>query len=389
MTSARPLAPPPVSLADYRPGDFAFAAPGRTLLARDPVREVVLRPGEPESGLRERLAEAFAAAGAQSAPIAVGALPFDPGAPARLAVPRTAVAGPPERARVPPGPLPRIRERREEPAAHEYARGVALAVDRIARTGLRKVVLARTLRLEADRPVDPGLLLRRLAGPDPRGYLFAVDVPAAGPRTTLVGASPELLVAKRGRTVSCHPLAGSAPRHADPGVDRERARSLAASAKDRREHAFVVAAVADALRPLCAALEVPARPALTATATMWHLGTRITGELADPGVSSLALARALHPTPAVCGTPAEEARRAIGELEPFDRGHYAGAVGWCGADGDGEWAVALRCAEVAGGQVRLFAGAGIVADSRPAAELAETEAKFRTVLAALAAAPAE
>ncbi|MEY9212486.1 isochorismate synthase [Thermobifida halotolerans] len=387
MTSVPARGPAPAPLRGHRPGDFVLAAPGRTLLARDPVGEVVLRPGEPEGDLRERLAEGTAA-GAPRPAVAVGALPFDPGAPARLVVPRTVVsmprsADPPP----PPGPPFEVRCRHEEPSAREYARGVARAVDRISRTGLRKVVLARALDLSLDRPVDPGWLLRRLAGQNPRGYAFAVEVPGADRRTTLVGASPELLVARRGRAVRCHPLAGSAARDADPDVDRRRARSLAGSEKDRREHAFVVAAIADALRPLCTALDVPARPSLTATATMWHLGTRITGELADPEVSSLALARAVHPTPAVCGTPTEAARQAVAELEPFDRGHYAGAVGWCDAEGDGEWAVALRCAEVSDREVRLFAGAGIVADSDPRAELAETAAKFRTVLAALGVEP--
>ena len=124
---------------------------------------------------------------------------------------------------------------------------------------------------------------------------------------------------------------------------------------------------------------------MVGTAAMWHLGTEIRGTLADPATGSLELARRLHPTPAICGTPVEAARDAIGELEPFDRGFYTGAVGWTDASGDGEWALTLRCGEVDGRRLRLFAGAGIVAGSRPEQELAETTAKFRTMLDAVGA----
>ncbi|NUP81508.1 MAG: isochorismate synthase, partial [Nonomuraea sp.] len=172
-------------------------------------------------------------------------------------------------------------------------------------------------------------------------------------------------------------------RSADPAEDRRRAAALAASAKDLREHRLVVADVADALAPYCAGLRVPATPELTSTEAMWHLSTRITGTLRDPDVRALTLAAALHPTPAVCGTPEPGARRVIEALEPFDRGFYAGLAGWTDAAGDGEWAVAIRCAEVAEHTLRLYAGAGIVTGSDPDAELAETSAKFRTMLRAL------
>ena len=156
-----------------------------------------------------------------------------------------------------------------------------------------------------------------------------------------------------------------------------------ASAKDRREHAVVAEFVAETLRPFCRRLEVPSGPSLVRTATMWHLSTRVTGELRDPEVSALELACALHPTPAVCGTPTGVARAAISELEPFDRGFYTGALGWGDALGDGEWVVTIRCAEASGSRLRLFAGGGIVVDSVPGEELAETSAKFRTMLRAL------
>ncbi|MFP3969197.1 isochorismate synthase, partial [Actinomadura fulvescens] len=253
---------------------------------------------------------------------------------------------------------------------------------------LDKVVLARCLELTADRPVAVPSLLTRLVHADPATHAFAVDVTAPGdPATrTLVGASPELLVARRGAEVLANPLAGSAPRSGDPAEDRRRAAALLASAKDRGEHAHVVAQVGEVLARYCAGLHVPAEPEVIGTPTMWHLSSRITGRLADPAdpaSSALGLAEALHPTPAVCGVPTALARDTIADLEPEDRGYYAGLAGWTGLDGDGEWIIALRGAEVCDRTVRLHAGAGVVAGSDPAGELAETTAKFATMLRAL------
>jgi len=268
----------------------------------------------------------------------------------------------------------------ELPAGAAYADAVGRAVGRLRAGELEKIVLARSLHLTGAEPFDPAMMLRRLAARDPRGYTYAVDL---GAGRTLVGASPELLVSRRGRSVVANPLAGSVPRAADPAEDRRRAEGLLACAKNRREHAVVVEAVADALGPLCTDLVIPAGPELTATASMWHLSTVVTGAVADPSVSALALACALHPTPAVCGTPRAVARPAIAELEAFDRGFYTGMVGWGDASGDGEWVVTIRCAVSEGRNLRLYAGAGVVAESDPVAELAETSAKFRTMLDAL------
>jgi isochorismate synthase len=262
---------------------------------------------------------------------------------------------------------------------------VTEALARMAAGGLDKVVLARALDVVADAPVDPVRMLRELARRDPRSYLFAVDLPTDRPGSprTLLGASPELLLSRHGDEVVANPLAGSAARVADPDEDRRRGEALLASAKDRHEHALVVADVAARLRPLVDDLEVPDDPSLVATPTLWHLSTTVRGRVADRDVSALHLARALHPTPAVCGVPREVAHAAITEIEPFDRGFYTGAVGWTDARGDGEWVMALRCGEVRGDRVRLWAGAGIVPGSRPADELAETGVKLRTLLDAL------
>ncbi|MEU6357589.1 isochorismate synthase, partial [Streptomyces sp. NPDC047072] len=262
--------------------------------------------------------------------------------------------------------------------------GMALVGDHGQNTrGLTyKVVLARTLELTSGREPDLPAMLRRLARRDPAGYTFALP---SGPGRTLIGASPELLVARTGGRLTANPLAGSAPRSADLAEDVRRAVALLESEKDLHEHAVVVAAVRQALAPYCDRLEVPERPTLVRTAAMWHLSTTVTGELSDPAATALDLASALHPTPAVCGTPTEVARRVLAESEPFDRGPYAGMVGWQDADGDGEWVVTIRCAEAEGRSLRLFAGAGVVAASTPEDETAETAAKFRTFLHAVGA----
>ncbi|WP_333629139.1 isochorismate synthase, partial [Stenotrophomonas cyclobalanopsidis] len=199
----------------------------------------------------------------------------------------------------------------------------------------------------------------------------------------LVGATPELLLRKRGAQVLSHPLAGSARRSSDPAEDQRVAQALLASRKDHDEHRHVVEAIVDGLAPWCSRVEAQAQPMLHATASMWHLGTRIHATLKDPSTPAATLLAELHPTPAVCGTPRQAALQRIRELEPVPRGFYAGAVGWLDAQGDGDWYVAIRCARLQGTQLRLFAGAGIVADSQPEAEAAETGAKFTALLNAL------
>ncbi|GAA3993412.1 isochorismate synthase DhbC [Comamonas faecalis] len=279
-----------------------------------------------------------------------------------------------------------------EPGRAAYEDSVARCVRLLRQDGtaLRKVVLARTLLAQAKGTVSPWWLAQRLAA-DPHALRFVVPLPVTHGEAPawLVGATPERLIARRGARILSEPLAGSAPRLPDAAASQARADALLHSAKDQQEHRYVVQAIADLLAPLCSQLHVPGAPSLYATDTMWHLGTRIEGELKDtspdalPHASSAALAALLHPTPAVGGTPRAQAMRAIAGLEPVARGFYSGAVGWCDARGDGDWHVALRCAHVQGNAVRLFAGAGIVADSIPASEGAETRAKFNTMLHAL------
>ena len=275
-----------------------------------------------------------------------------------------------------------------EPSEQGYARAVATSVERIRRGSMDKVVLARTMHVHPGRTLDPVRLAHRLRAVDPHAYTFITPVGPSVPgpdgrSSLLVGASPELLVSRHGRAVRSTPLAGSAPRAGDPEEDRANAEALFASSKNRQEHAIVVDAIAETLGPRCDGLAWDPEPVLFETANVWHLATRFEGTLRDPAPNVVELVAALHPTPAVCGTPDDVAAATIAELEPFDRGGYAGPVGWVDAEGDGEWAIALRCAELEGDRATLFAGAGIVRDSDPLGEVDETDRKFRAFLDSL------
>lgn len=258
---------------------------------------------------------------------------------------------------------------------------VAPARDRIRAAGtdgerpLDKVVLARELRLTTDHPIDTVAVLTTLADSYPSAILFAVD--------GFVGASPELLVARHGDVVRAHPLAGTAPRASDPAADSRMAAGLLASAKDRGEHRITIDWLLDGLLPFCSYVDAEPEPSIVSLANVHHLGTLVEGRLSSPAASALELVGALHPTPAVGGDPQAEALAVIGELERSVRGRYAGPVGWLDAEGNGAFAVGIRSAQVNGTEARLFAGVGVVADSDPEAELAETRSKFRAMLGAL------
>ena len=278
-------------------------------------------------------------------------------------------------ARSSPGPAPRLRyaDGALDPAS--WCAAVAAAVRRIEAGALDKVVLARDLRVDADAPLEPRRLLRRLAERFPDCWTFALD--------GLLGATPELLLRRTGRRLSARVLAGTAPRGAGAEDDRL-ARALLGSAKDLGEHRLAVDSLAGALRPHTTGLSVPDAPSLLTLANVRHLATDVTGTQRAGGPGLLELVGAVHPTAAVGGSPRAAAAAVIDELEGMPRGRYAGPVGWLDARGDGEFGLALRCAELTGpASARLFAGCGIVRGSDPAAELAETQAKFAAVQAAL------
>lgn len=267
-----------------------------------------------------------------------------------------------------------------DPSGYQDAVRGGLAA--IASGEVSKVVLARDLAGSLPAGSDLRRLARALATGYPDCWTFAVD--------GLIGASPETLVTVSGGTVTARVLAGTTPRGADADADTAASLALATSAKDQDEHLYAVQSVLAALRPHTSALAASEQPFLLKLPNVFHLATDVEGDLVG-GASALDLVAALHPTAAVAGTPTDAALAVIRRLEPFDRGRYAGPVGWVGANGDGEWAIALRCAQFDlddtsgdGIPLRAHAGAGIVAGSDPEAEMLETRVKFRPIVDALA-----
>jgi menaquinone-specific isochorismate synthase len=263
-------------------------------------------------------------------------------------------------------------------SAQAWTEAVAMAVARISRGDLRKVVLARDIYATAEHAIDSRTVLGRLASRYPDCYTFACG--------GLVGATPELLIRREGDEVRSLVLAGTMPRGATGAEDARLAAALLGSAKEIEEHLYAAASVQRVLAPLCETLVASSPgPELLTLPNVYHLGTRVVGRLAAQR-SALALAAALHPTAAVGGDPTDVAVELIRELESMDRARYAGPVGWMDARGNGEWGIALRCAQLDPAdrrRARLIAGCGIVAGSDPAAELAETLVKFRPMRTAL------
>lgn len=365
--------------------DFALLTDGNYLSGQ---RGAAVRAG-PLVNLTARIAEAFDADRATS--VIAGAIPFDREADDCLFHVRRwsgevrkpfFLAG-----SAPDGPLAGVTHSMiEMPSAAAYAAAVRRAVELMSRPEtplLRKVVLARSVEFTTTTPIDPHQLLGRLAlDGSVASFIVPLSRDDAAPRW-LVGATPELLISKRSAAVESFPLAGSIPRQSQADADRAAAQALLRSDKDRREHRSVVEAILDALTPYCRQLAVPTEPVLRPTASMWHLGTRILGALKDEATPVTDLLAALHPTPAVCGEPREAAREVIRRLEPMDRGFYAGAVGWTRNDGDGDWYVTIRCAELETTRMRLYAGAGIMPRSDADSETLETAAKFIALIDAL------
>ena len=260
-----------------------------------------------------------------------------------------------------------------------YEQTVVAAIDRIRAGELDKVVLAREVAVEAPVAHDPAATFGALREVFPSCFCFCVG----SPEGAFLGASPELLVRRRGAGVATVALAGSTRRSADPAVDDHLGEQLLRSDKDRHEQAIVSRRIERKLAPRSVWVEAESEPGLVKVANIQHLGTPVHAQLAEP-LSAVEVAALLHPTPAVGGEPDQAARETIADLEGFDRGWYAGPVGWMDAAEDGEFCVALRSALLRDRTAHLIAGAGIVADSDPAAELAETELKLEALLPLLA-----
>ncbi len=254
---------------------------------------------------------------------------------------------------------------------------VQTAIERIQGDVLDKVVLARDASGTSETPIDARSILRTLAAEYPSTWNFSVS--------GLVGATPELLLRLTRGMVTSRVLAGTISKTGDDERDLALAASLARSSKDLEEHEYAVRSVADAIEPFCTSINVPESPFVLHLANVMHLATDVTGALAETlaHVDAFTILEQLHPSAAVCGTPRPEAAALISEIEGMSRGRYAGPVGWIDAAGDGELGIALRCGQIKGDTIRIFAGCGIVAGSDPVKELAESEAKFVPMRSAL------
>ena len=397
----RALAETPDLLAAVgpQPDGFAWLHDGAGLVTTGVAARVRVRRNAGPGRLDEAAAEVAALlAGIESddavrvpgsGPLAVGALGFADDGEVELIVPSVVVgvtrmgqawitetgpAGDP-RPELEPSPLPSRFVVDGHGLRPRWGAMVDDVLARIAAGELSKVVLTREVTVEADRPFDVATILTRLRGGHPTCFTFA----AGG----LIGATPELLVRRRDALVVSRPMAGTAPRGDTLDDDRRLLAKMRSSNKEGREHRVVVDAVRAALGPVCEEVSASAQPEVARLATVAHLATTVAGRLKAPWPSALALAGLLHPTPAVAGSPRSAALAAIAELEDFDRRGYTGPVGWVDSRGDGDWAVALRCAHIDGTVASLYAGAGIVAGSSAGAEWAETQAKLEPMMRAL------
>ena len=328
-------------------------------------------------------------------PVAIGSIPFEPGRPGSMIIPALLVGKAADGRRwvtrieggidaVPelvasPRPPPRAQSFSVAPITPltRYLSAVTAARDAVRAGTLAKAVIAREVRVSSDEAIDVHAVLLRLRASFGSSFRYSID--------GFIGASPELLVEVHGSVVRSHPLAGTAPRTGDPATDAGVAAELLASDKNQIEHRVVIDMIHDTLLPWCSYLDWEPEPSIMAVANVQHLRTTMEGHLSEPRPSVLQLVRALSPTPALGGAPRTEALQLIADAEGFQRGRYGGAVGTVDAAGNGTWAVAIRCAEFSADRrsARLVAGGGIVADSEPLAELAETQAKFQAMLSAI------
>ena len=404
---------------------FAWRSPSRTIVTAGVTARIPAPPGPRRLERLARVAGSLLSGGGRTdarragdvqgaggavgaAPFVVGALPFDERSHGELVVPALVLEQAPGGAVVvtsvaagvdPPDPAALAGRLIAGTPSHPRAGGsadrsarvprievtpcwerpgwraaVEAILEEIGAGRLDKAVLSRQVVLEADRPFGRAALLGRLAARGSGAYLYA----SGG----FVGASPELLVARSGGTARSRPLAGTVPRGAGGAEEARQIARLRSSAKEALEHRLVVDAVAGGLAKAADLVEIAATQVVSLP-TVAHLATEVTATLGDPPPTALDLLTLLHPTPAVAGTPRETAVDLLARLEPSGRGLYAGPVGWMDANGDGEWAVALRCATLAGRRARLFAGAGIVAGSDPDAEWDETTSKLRAIFEVL------
>lgn len=372
--------------------DAYFSTPNYIMLAKPPFANLL---GSIDGDLTQRVKDSlrFAQELGHDHPVIVGAIPFKTNeVPLLRLFPSVHSSVKEERSTY--NSLNRavtnkiiIQRLTEEPDMHTFVCNVERALAIFECSTLEKVVLSRTLTVDAKYPFNIKNILSRLEKNNSKGYTFAVplndNTTDQGGEGTLLGASPELLISVRDGKVFTNPLAGSEPLSSSEQENDRLRTQLIQSPKDRYEHQLVVQEVARILAPFCQHLNVPNAPSIITTDTMMHLSTIIEGELKDTSTSVIDLALALHPTPAVCGFPKETAFETINNLENHNRESFTGIVGWCDAKGNGDWAVTIRCAKIQDRTAKLYAGAGIVKGSCPQKEWQETGGKFQTMLQAI------
>ncbi|AOM41386.1 isochorismate synthase [Xenorhabdus hominickii] len=374
-------------LLDFSCDDFVFLSSNKSLHAQGCFTKITTpasHHGDIDNPLRDHLSQLFhqaEQAGIKN-PIAVGAIPFDKRQPSALYIPyeyhwlerETLRFSAPSSS-----PMLPLHKCHSWPEKAEFCQMVSQAVDAIHQGQIDKVVLSRLLDIEFEQEPDTIQLFMQLNAQNPYSYNFHLPLG----NSTLIGASPELILRKQGNAITSQPLAGSSRRSRNIAEDNALRQSLLHSAKDHHEHQLVINAIRSALTEHCTELMIPDSPSIFSTPLLWHLATEIRSELRNKHADALSVACLLHPTPALCGAPRERAYELIAQLEPFERNYFGGIVGWCDARGNGEWVIAIRCGELFANHVRLFAGAGIVADSQPNAEWQETGVKLGTMLQAL------
>lgn len=355
-----------------------FSAGDYQIMASDCV-ETITTPAAQRESLNEAIALEFDRLRKQGVdnPVIMGAIPFDISQASSLKVyghyrktPRASLDGAAQDGFA-------IKNTKRITSEDQFKHCVKTALAEFDAQRMEKIVLSQSLEVELGQSQSALQLAQNLMKKNPRAYTFAM--PVAGDQV-LVGASPELLLSRQGKSVISNPLAGSAKRTGDEQQDSHSISLLKQSPKDKHEHRFVVDYIARHLAPYCSGLSISEDPHVLETPTMLHLSSLFEGQLRGDAPDALNLALELHPTPAVCGTPMELAKRFIIENEGYDRHYYTGLVGWMDAEGNGEWVVTIRCGLLCDDRIRLYAGAGIVKGSDADAEWRETESKQRTML---------
>lgn len=368
----------------FSPDDFVFFSPHKSFIARGQIATLTTcaefghyLTGEFQQQVRWLFNRVQRDTGTEN-PILAGAIPFDKRQPCFLFVPQSCEWVDRESFTCQADPLKVAGEAVFYPEHDKFCSMVTDALHLLGNGILDKVVLSRLMRIKTFHRLNSLLLWQQLNLQNPASYNFHIPLHNG----TLIGASPELLLRKQDNQIQSCPLAGTASRSEDPDRDNRNRNNLLVCSKDRQEHLLVTETMRRRLEPRCRVLTV-SEPSLLSTPATWHLATRIHGIVNDPQDNALSVACLLHPTPALCGIPYVRATEVINQLEPFDRGWFAGIAGWCDARGNGEWVVTIRCARVQPYEIDLFAGAGIIAASQPESEWNETNIKLNTMLRAL------